>query len=257
MNQSEDPWARARDSQREDVAAALAPRERRCPNCGATQREAGRVCSNCGADLTQRAPRRIPWRPLLIAGAVVVAVAAISVPVVGALRDDAADERERAEQRQAQLIEQERARQVRDGRPVRARGPAPAADEDPLTYRARLLERAEQLLTADANKRIAAGTLSGAEIKGTDCGPFPETEARRAAENDPALNVGRYDCTAYSSKLEGNQRTAVFGHPFWLVIDYDRGAYVWCKVTPRAGEGGSVLVSVPVEKPCRDPAGPG
>ena len=49
----------------------------------------------------------------------------------------------------------------------------------------------------------------------------------------------------------------MFGDPFWLVIDYERGSLVWCKVTPRAGEGGSVLVTVPVPAPCRDPEGPG
>ena len=49
----------------------------------------------------------------------------------------------------------------------------------------------------------------------------------------------------------------MFGDPFWLVIDFERARYVWCKVTPRAGEGGSVLVSVPVPVPCRDPEGPG
>jgi hypothetical protein len=253
----DDPWARARGSQRDDVAAALAPRERRCPSCGAVERGGGRHCSSCGADLTARAPRRIPWRPLLIAGAAVLVVAAVAVPVIAGLRDDAADERERAAQRQAQLREAERARQVRDSRPVRAEGPAAAAGEDPLAHRERLLARARTLMTADARERVAAGTLDG-DIKGTECEVFPETDARRAAENDPATLIGRYDCVAFTSKLESAQgRTAVFGHPFWLVIDYRRAKFVWCKVTPRAGEGGSVLVSVPVPPPCRDPEGPG
>jgi hypothetical protein len=257
MNQTEDPWAHARESQREDVAAALAPRERRCPACGTVQQDGGRRCSNCGADLTARAPRRIPWRPILLAGAAVLVVAAVAIPVIAGLRGDAADERERAEQRQARLREAERARQVRDARPVRADGPAATAGEDPLAHRARLLTRAEALITADARKRVAAGTLDG-DIKGTDCEMFPETDGRREAENDPATVAGRYDCVAYTSKLEGNQqRTAVFGHPFWLVVDYRRDAYVWCKVTPRAGEGGSVLITVPVPAPCRDPEGPG
>jgi hypothetical protein len=257
MSDTEDRWAEARASQRDDVAAALAPRERRCPACGAVQHGGGRLCSNCGADLTARAPRRIPWRVLLIAAAAVVVVAAVAIPVIGGLREDAAEERERAEQRQAQLREAERARQVRDARPVRADGPAAAAGADPLAHRARLLTRAEALITADARERVAAGTLDG-DIQGTQCEVFPETDERRAAEDDPATAAGRYDCVAFTSKLEGNQqRTAVFGHPFWLVIDYRRDRYVWCKVTPRAGEGGSVLVSVPVPAPCRDPEGPG
>lgn len=257
MSETEDPWAKARESQRDDVAAALAPRERRCPRCGSVQRGAGRHCSECGADLTARAPRRIPWRVLLIAGAAVLVVTAIAIPVIAGLRDDAADERERAAQRQARLIEAERVRQVRDAKPVRAEGLAATAGEEPIAHRRRLLADAESRITADARKRVAAGTLDG-DIKGTSCEIFPETAARRAAEEDPATRVGRYDCVAYTSKLEGNQnRTAVFGHPFWLVIDYRQASYVWCKVTPRAGEGGSVLISVPVPEPCRDPAGPG
>jgi hypothetical protein len=255
--QQHDPWADARSSQRDDVAAALAPRQRRCPSCGSVQHGGGRMCSDCGADLTARAPRRIPWRALAIAGVVVAVVAAIAVPVVSSLRTDAAGERERAAQRQKERVEAERVRQVRDAKPVHAAGPAPAAGEDELAHRARLLSFGEQKITEDARARVAAGTLDG-DIKGTECSVFPTTDGRRAAEQDPATRAGRYDCVAYTSKLEGNQgRTAVFGHPFWLVVDYKRSALDWCKVTPRAGEGGSVLVTVPVPKACRDPQGPG
>jgi len=257
MSDQDDPWAGARASQRADVAQALAPRERRCPSCGSVQRGGGRLCSACGADLTARAPRRIPWRALLIAGAAVLVVVAIAIPVIGGLRDEAAGERERAAQRQAQRIEAERARQVRDARPVRVAAPAPAADEESLAHRERLLRFGERKITEDARARVAAGTLDG-DIKGTTCEVFPETEARRAAERDPATPAARYDCVAYTSKLESAQgRTAVFGHPYWLVVDYEKEQLVWCKVTPRAGEGGSVLVSVPVPEPCRDPVGPG
>jgi hypothetical protein len=255
--QDDDPWAGARAAQREDVAAALAPRERRCPACGTVQRDGGRRCSNCGADLTARAPRRIPWRPLLLGAAAVIVLAAVAVPVIGGLRDDAAGERDRAAMRQAQLREAERARQVRNMRPVRAAGPPAAAGEDPLAHRERLLRFGERKITQDARTRVAAGTLDG-DIKGTLCELFPETEGRRAAEQDPATPAGRYDCVAFTSKLKSAQdRIALFGHPFWLVIDYDRARLTWCQVTPRAGEGGSVLVSVPVPKPCRDPEGPG
>ena len=252
-----DPWAAARASQRDDVHRVLAPRERRCPRCGAPQSGGGRTCTSCGADMTARYAKRVPWRPLLYAGLAVLVVLAVAIPVIAGLRDDAAGERERAAERQAQLREAERARQVRDARPVRADGPAPAAGEDPLEHRAKLVSFGEERITEDARRRVAAGTLDG-DIKGTQCEILPETEGRRAAEQDPATPAGRYDCVALISKLEANQQsTAVLGHPFWLVIDYRRSKLTWCKVTPRAGEGGSVLVSVPVPEPCRDPAGPG
>lgn len=261
QQQQDDPWARARASQRDDVAAVFAPRERTCPVCGAAQREGGRICTNCGADLTARFERGRSRRPLIFAAVVAAVLAAIALPIIGGLRDDAADERERAAARQQERVAAEKARQERDARPVRAQGPALGADEDPLAHRERLVADAEARITQDARARVAAGTLDG-DIKGTECGPYPRTEARRLAERDPATTIARYDCVAYTSKFDapgadGQERTGLFGHPFWLVVDYDRSRLVWCKVTPRAGEGGSVLITVAVPAPCRDPEGPG
>ena len=237
--------------------AALAPRERRCPACGAAQHAGGRRCTNCGADLTARHSRGGSRRAWLFAAVVAAVLAAAAIPVVSMLRDDAAGERERAAKRQAQLTQAERVRQERAAVPVRAQAPAAAAGVDALAHRADLLRFGEAQITADARRRVAEGTMKG-EHKGTRCEVFPETDVRRAAEDDPATKIGRYDCVAFTSELPGyTENTAIFGDPFWLVIDYEHDALVWCKVTPRAGEGGSVLVSVPVPKPCRDPAGPG
>jgi hypothetical protein len=256
--QREDPWAAARAAQRDDVRSVLSQRERHCPSCGAVQHGPGRNCPECGADLTARFARWRSLRKFVFAGAIVALIAAATLPLIAALRDDASEHRARQERRQAALREAERARQLRDARPVRANAPAATAAEDPLVYRAGLVARAEREITSDARARVAAGTLARGDIKGTDCAVFPATDARRAAERDPATAIGRYECVAYTSKLEGlANRTATFGHPFWLVIDYERGRLVWCKVTPRAGEGGSVLVSTTVPAPCRDPAGPG
>jgi hypothetical protein len=255
--QQQDVWAKAREAQREDVAKLFAPRRQTCPACGAEQETGGRRCDTCGADLIAHRERTRARRPLLFAGIVAVVLVAIAIPVVSGLRDDAATERDRAAAAQKERIAAEKARQIRDARPVRAAGVPVAAGEDVAAHRQRLLADAEDKITADARARVQAGTLDG-DIKGTECEVFPETDARRAAETDPATHAARYDCVAYTSKLESVQeRTAIFGHPFWLVIDYDKPGYVWCKVTPRAGEGGSVLISVPVPEPCRDPDGPG
>jgi hypothetical protein len=259
--QQDDAWAKARAAQRDDVAAVFAPRMRHCPACGAEQQASGRICTNCGADMTARFERGRSRRPLIFAAIVAVVLAAVAVPIVAGLRDDAADERARAAERQKERIAAEQARQERDARPVRAKSPALAAGEDPLAYRERVVADAEAQITADARARVAAGTLDG-DIKGTECGPYPRTAERRAAEGDPATALARYDCVAYTSKFDapganGQKRTGLFGHPFWLVVDYDRDRLVWCKITPRAGEGGSVLITVPVPAPCRDPEGPG
>jgi hypothetical protein len=261
QQQQDDPWAKARAAQRDSVAAVFAPRLRQCPSCGAEQQESGRICTNCGADMVAHYERNRSRRPLIFAAIVAVALVAVSLPIIFGLREDAADERERAAAQQRERIAAEKIRQERDARPVRAEGPALGAGEDPVAYRERLVSDAETQITEDARKRAAAGTLDG-DIKGTECGPYPRTAARRAAEQDPATAIARYDCVAYTSKFDapgadGQQRTGLFGHPFWLVVDYEKSRFVWCKITPRAGEGGSVLITVPVPAPCRDPEGPG
>ena len=148
-----------------------------------------------------------------------------------------------------------------EARGLATRARDPADGRGVLVHRTALVTQAEALIAKDARGRVAAGTADG-PIRGAECGPYPRTEGRRAAEADPALAVGRYDCVAYKRKaelsvLEGKQRTGLFGYPYWLVIDYDTAKFVWCKVTPRVGEGGRALASVPVPEPCRDPAGPG
>jgi hypothetical protein len=257
----DDPWAAARAAQRDDVRAVLAPRRRVCPSCGAEQRGPGRRCESCGSDLTARFARWRSLRRYAFAGLAVLVLAGVAVPIVGSLRADAERERERAAQRQAALEAAERERLARDARPVRADGTPLREGDDPLGHRATLVTEGETLIAADARERVEAGSIDG-DIRGAECEPFPNTADRRAAEQDPATPTGRYDCVAYTSKfeapeLEGRKRTGLFGYPYWLVIDYAGSKLVWCKVTPRAGEGGRSLATVPVPEPCRDPAGPG
>jgi hypothetical protein len=261
--EGDDLWTSARSAARQDVQAALAPRERRCPTCGTVQRIGGRTCATCGAELTARHPKRRPGRWRLYAGLAIAlgALTAVAVPVIGSLREHAAAERERADSRQDALEAAERARLTRDARPVRADGTPRRAGVDRLEHRAKLVAEGESLIADDARGRVAAGSIKG-DIKGAECEPIPDTEERRAAEQDPTSRIGRYDCVAYTSKFEapefrGEARTGLFGYPYWLVIAYPQSKLVWCKVTPRAGEGGRSLAAVPVPGPCRDPEGPG
>jgi hypothetical protein len=251
-------WGAARDAARSEVAAALAPRERRCPTCGATSTTSGRFCPNCGADYASR-PRRRPGRRTVAAAVLaLIAVIAAGAAIVPGLRRDAAERQASETARRLALEAAERERLARDARPHRAAGPPLRAGEDRLAHRTLLVRRAELLVTRDARARIRAGTLEG-PVVATSCEPFPDTLARLQLEAEASARAGRYDCVAYKRKFElppqsGRRRTGLFGFPYWVVIDYRRSTLVWCKVTPRAGEGGRSLASVPVPKPCRDPA---
>ena len=256
-NENDDPWTRARAAARDDVQAVLAPRARRCPACGEEQRDGGRTCGNCGADLTARYAKGGSRRKLIYAGLAVLVLVAVSVPIIGGLREDAAGERERASAREEALAAAERVRLTRESRPVRADGTPAAAGADPLEHRAALVAEGETLIAADARARESVKS----KIRGAQCDPYPTTAARRAAEQDAATPVGRYDCVAYTSKFElpgdEQQRTGLFGYPYWLVIDYADAKLVWCKISPRASEGGRSLAFVTAPEPCQDPPGPG
>ena len=243
------------------MQAVFARRERVCPSCGAAQRGPALRCEHCGAELTARVTRWHAWRRFALAGLAVLALGAVGVPFIAALRDDAARDRERAAERRNALAAAERTRLIRESRPVRAEFPSPRAGGDPRRHRARMLRRAEALIAADARKRAAAGTID-ADIRGASCTPYPDTTDRRAAERDPDTPAGRYDCVAYTSKLgasagNGETRTALSGYPYWLVIDYAGSKLTWCKANRHTGEAGSSLATVPLPAPCHDPPGPG
>jgi hypothetical protein len=254
----EDPWEAARASTRADVASVLAPRERTCPACGHVQVGGARTCAECGADLVARRPRR-RWRwRTVVAALIALAVAVTAVAVVtGPTRRGARAEAQRERARLAASEAAEKQRLRLDARAQFGKGPARQAGQTALAHRLVLVGAAERLITADAQARVRSGTLRG-PVGGTACEPYPNISVRRDAEADPAARVGRYDCIAYSRRLElpeleGKRRRGFFGYPFWAVIDYRRATIAWCKVTPRAGEGAKSLASVPVPRPCRDP----
>jgi hypothetical protein len=254
----DDPWAAARESTRAEVAAALAPRARRCPECGHVDAGSGRRCPRCGAEHIARRRRWRPSRRTALVGGLLAAIAvAALVPVVSQMRGDAGDHAARERTRQARLEEAERARLRAEVQPQRGRAARRRAGESALEHRAALVATAEELITRDARERVRQGRLKG-PIAATRCDPYPLTEERRRLERDPATPVGRYECVAYNARfelpeLQGRRRTGLLGHPYWVVIDYERAALVWCKISPRAGEGGRSLATVPVPEACRDP----
>ena len=208
----DDPWDKAREAQREDVAGIFAPRERRCPECGADQRADGRKCTNCGADLTARYERRRPQHP---------PPAAVRRHRRGradrgrrsrssrACASDASD-RAGARGRRAEGARRGRApRQVRDGEPVVAAGPAAAAGEDvdPAPGAAADRRRGGRSPRTPA-PRVPAGTLDG-DIKGTRCTLYPATDEPPRRRDRPGHARRALRLRRLHLELEGNDnRTA-------------------------------------------------
>ena len=130
-----------------------------------------------------------------------VAAAAIVAAVTAPLRHEAASEARREAARQATTEAAEIRRLRADAVPHRGTGPPRRAGEDVLARRRALVDRAEALITRDAQARTRAGTLSGS-IAGTDCEPYPGITVRRQAEADPSVTVGRYECIAFQRQVE-------------------------------------------------------
>jgi type II secretory pathway pseudopilin PulG len=253
----EGTWQAVREATRSDVQAALAPRRRTCPTCGHVETGPGRLCTNCGGDFVLRRSRRPSRRVTAAVLGVIAAIGLVSALVIPGFRDSAREQERAAAARQARLEAAERARLAADVRPFFAQGPVRRDGEPELAHRARLVTFAEATVTADARRREKAGTVDG-PIRATDCYPYPKTAPRRSLEADPSVPAGRYQCMAYNTRfnlpdLQGRKRTGILGVPYWFVVDYGTSKMAFCKITPKAGEGGRSLATVPVPTPCRDP----
>lgn len=180
------------------------------------------------------------WRRLPPAGKVGVAllpVAAIGLALALAPGIDrgkeerASAEAERLEQARAERLERLR----REQQPRFASGEPAAAS---LAARRRLVAEMAVAVRGDARARVQAGTLSG-PIRRVRCEPFPRTEDRRGAHQDPSRRVGRYACLAVTAQFgpSAEQGAGAIGHPYRARIDFETGRYAFCKVAGRPGEG--------------------
>lgn len=238
MTESHDPWEDARERQRHEVAAIFAKREAKPVE-------------------DRRREFRLSRRNSAIVLAVIAAFAAGAAVTVPRMRDDAAKERAAARVEQRRLEAIERVRIIREQKPHFADGPALRSGEDAIAHRKRLIAAGASNITKDARRRMRAGTIDG-PVAGTECTPFPTTPTRQALESDPSVPKGRYECLAYErrfplSELEGKARTGIIGVPYWLVVDYRQARLAFCRLVPRAGEGGKPLAFVRVRPACADP----
>lgn len=166
-----------------------------------------------------------PWRGLLVAGAVVAALVAVTAFVVAPAIQKGKDEgaaRDKAEF--ARFADREERRL--------------AADQRLHTGAAASVRVLERAITRDARAR----GLDKPVIR-TDCIPYRVDPA--------AARKGKYECVAVTADQSATGRTeaGVFGYPFWARLDRRRGRAAWCKTNPRAAEGGAVPGSPRVEIP--------
>lgn len=216
------------------------------------------VWADRGRPPEERRPAKTPKRVYAGIAAGVLVVALVGVAIGASLRDDKQREDRLSAAAQRRLEAEERARLRRLGVPVRAAGPRRRPGEPVVAHRERLTTVAERVITAEARRRRAREGNAERPVRGTLCRTFPFTEGRAAQERDPAVGRNRYQCTAYTARfalpeLNGKQRRAVIGRPYWLIADYRTGRLTFCRIAPKPGEGGKALATVPVDPACRDP----
>jgi hypothetical protein len=104
---------------------------------------------------------------------------------------------------------------------------------------------------------VRAGQIAG-PIHDTQCGPY--LRAPDAVPDDRVLTkaIGRYDCVAVRSSINGSGGAAVgsIGYPFVVALDFRRFTYVWCRNTPPPSERGEALAFVRLDRACLAAKGP-
>ena len=142
----------------------------------------------------------------------------------------------------------------------RARSGAPARRARPP--RAARRARARRAITADARARIARPASSTARSQARMCRTVPDHGDARRPGARPGRARNRYECIAYERRfalpeLEGKARTGVIGEPVLARSPTTgRRALTFCKIAPRAGEGGKALADGAAStRPAGDPLG--
>ena len=251
----------ARERARQAVAGAFANTPdaaptRLCPTCGTETATLAARCPNCN----KRYDRALPWLKdwmrwtLGIAGAVGLVFLAIALRP--GIQETKQERSTRLAREQAERVSAQRARLIRQQRPVSGRvaeyrplpTTAPAAEQ--RTRRRSLVLALETAITEDARARIERKELDG-PVKFTECGPLVRAPSVQADDHYLRKSVGRYDCVAVKSDVRRFGRTvALFGHPYVGTVDFRTGAYVLCKDNKVPGESGKALADVKLSPKC-------
>jgi hypothetical protein len=227
---SDPAWASARERAREEVDRVFAPRARACPECGHEAVTASRRCPKCGSSYVQWRRGGLSRRIKLAIAATVVLIAAGGT-IAGIVLSPGIErgKRERAGQEaraQAAFIAAE-TRRLRSLQRLH-RGRAARAGEGP----AALVLDLERAIGADARQRVARHLFHGPIVQ-TSCQPV------KLGPLVPGPARGGYECNAINAHViaNGSRDAGEVGYPFWAIVDYRRGSFSWCAITPPSGEG--------------------
>jgi hypothetical protein len=255
---SEEAKARAR----EQVRAAFQERPidapaRTCPTCGTVSATYSSRCPACN----KRYDRRWPWLTdrmrWALAGLALVAVIVAAIVIVPKLSDTRERISVKERREQAARVASERARLIREQRPVRGRASgtlkppaAGASDAEKLTARRALVGALEAAILTEARGRVARRQLDG-PIRSARCEPLVRASGRPRDEEVLTKRRGRYDCVVVKRDVVRDGKVvAYFGHPFVATLDFKRFTWVFCKDNKLPGERGKALAKVALDPAC-------
>jgi hypothetical protein len=201
--------------------------------------------------LVRKIPPRARKPAAFAAGILLIGVAValvLSIPAITESKDERATteaqrERERVQQRAAELQAELR---LLEGRGEGARG---LAGSEAVAVRQALVSDLDAAVLADAQSRVQAGEFTQS-VNRVECERYP----RGARGEDPALDLssatGRYSClaiTADAPKIETNEASSL-GYPYRALLHFGSGRFAYCKISGRPGEG-SLTREFPVRVP--------
>lgn len=251
----------ARERAREAVAGAFSKTPetaptRRCPTCGHEAATLSARCPNCNKRYDRALPWLKDWMRWTLGIALAIGLVVLSLALRPGIQETKQERSQRLAREQTARVNAQRARLIRQQRPVHGRDPAyraPAAslpDADRRAARRGLVLAIETAITRDAQKRIKARQMDG-PVKFTECGPLVRTADAQADDAILTKKLGRYDCVAVQREVRRFGRTvALFGHPYVATADFQTGAYVFCKDNKVPGERGKALATVRLSPVC-------
>ena len=251
----------ARERAREAVAGAFSntPDEaplRRCPTCGVETATLAARCPNCNKRYDRALPWLKDWMRWTLAIAVTAGLIVLGLALRPGIQETKQERATRLAREQSARVNAQRARLIRQQRPVKGRDPeyrllpATADDSERKAARRALVLTLESAITADAHKRIKAKQMDG-PVRFTECGPLVRTADALADDQILSKDLGRYDCVAVKRDVRRFGRTvALFGHPYVGTIDFTKGTFVFCKDNKVPGERGKALATVKLAPIC-------